>query len=67
MKWVTDRIGKKQTWYSSDIVLKIWSIVGDNLCEECDELSATGCTCGYREINDILENEDYTNEMDTQR
>lgn len=56
MKWVTNRMGKKQVWYSGDVIDKIVLECEQNMCDEdfCDP----ECECLPKAILDILENEE---------
>jgi hypothetical protein len=59
MKWVVDRIGKVQTWYSADVVEKIYRIAkwasGYYNNKNDDVLQ---CAEKHQRIVDIIESED---------
>ena len=56
MKWVTDRIGKEQIWYSDDVINKIESICRGYMCDYDD--CYPDCECVPKLILDIIESED---------
>lgn len=60
-KWVVNKIGKEQVWYSADVIEKILRVVNEHSCEYCDDLCgcAVGCTpAEIKRIIDEIEKED---------
>lgn len=58
MKWVVNRIGKEQVWYSSDVIEKIKKLVEPNGCEFCDDIAGECENCVFIEIEKILKEEE---------
>lgn len=54
MKWVTDRIGKEQVWYSGDVIANIKKIALE-ACLTCGECQTEFSQKSYCDINEILE------------
>lgn len=63
MKWVVDKIGKTQVWYSGDVIRKIESMILKNIpqdiCNNCDGCGyKNGCGdkhCAVYQANKIIE------------
>mgnify|MGYP007070235306 CR=1 FL=1 len=62
MKWVVDKIGKEQTWYSGDVIEKIKNIIlkACECCEDCNTEFDTKEWCEMHEILQIIKKEDET-------
>jgi len=60
MKWVTDRIGKEQVWYSGDVVANIKKIAlkACLTCGECKTELKQKTQCEWNEILELIINED---------
>ena len=55
-KWVVDKIGKVQVWYSEDVIKKILKVAKED-CRFCDDIACCCETCRPQEIIKIIENE----------
>ncbi len=60
MKWVTNRIGKEQIWYSADVIKKIEEIALKTCecCEDCTTEFNIKEECEIYEIKKILNEEE---------
>lgn len=60
MKWVVNRIGKEQVWYSENVIKRIYKIASLYVCSNCEtdsKCKEKGIRCGAKIIVDIIDKE----------
>lgn len=60
MKWVVDKIGVEQVWYSGDVIEKIKKIALEAClcCGECKTEFSQKSYCDWNEILELINSED---------